>query len=69
MKYATIRHGAGSLAGLVDGDMFRPFIPAMPDIAAAIPRLLHGLPELGAPIRLADVSIPFQKPCRWRRAM
>lgn len=56
MRYAAIRHGAGSLAGVVEGEIFRPFVPAIPDMAAAIPLLLNGVLERGAPIDVAGVA-------------
>jgi 2-keto-4-pentenoate hydratase/2-oxohepta-3-ene-1,7-dioic acid hydratase in catechol pathway len=69
MKYATIRHAGGSLAGgslagMVDGDSFRPFIPAFEDLAAAIPMLRSGTPELGAPLKLSEISLcaPILRP-------
>ncbi len=64
MKYATIRHHAGSLAGVVVGTSFRPFTPATEDIAAAIPMLLAGETGFGQPMPLSEVSLcaPILRP-------
>lgn len=64
MKYATIRGGAGSLAGVIEGDMFRPFLPEIQDMAAAIPMLLTGGAELGTAVKLSEVTFcaPILKP-------
>ncbi len=66
MKYATIRHGAASMAGVIDPDseVFRPFEPAVEDVAAAIAPLLAGHLTLGAPMQLAGLTLcaPILKP-------
>ena len=64
MKYATIRRGAGSLAGVIQGHMFRPFVPEIEDMAAAIPMLLAGSAEFGTAVKLSEVSFcaPILKP-------
>jgi 2-keto-4-pentenoate hydratase/2-oxohepta-3-ene-1,7-dioic acid hydratase in catechol pathway len=57
MKYATIRQGAGSLAGRVEGDVFHPFHPALRDVAEAIPVLLAGKAEFAEPLKLSEVTL------------
>jgi 2-keto-4-pentenoate hydratase/2-oxohepta-3-ene-1,7-dioic acid hydratase in catechol pathway len=57
MNYATIRHAAGTQAGVIDGDMFRPFSLAIAEIAAAIPILLNGNMPLGDPVALAEMTL------------
>lgn len=64
MKYATVRHGSRTMAGVIENDLFRPFTPAAEDMAAAIPMLLAGVLELGEPVELAGLPLcaPILRP-------
>jgi hypothetical protein len=59
MKYATIRRGDATMAGVIDphGGLFTPFDPVIRDVAAAIPLLLDGASGFGAPMALSDVTL------------
>jgi 2-keto-4-pentenoate hydratase/2-oxohepta-3-ene-1,7-dioic acid hydratase in catechol pathway len=66
MKYATIRHGAATIAGVIDTntESFSPFEPTVEDVAAAILPLQAGRLTLGAAMPLAGLTLcaPILKP-------
>ncbi len=59
MKYATIRHGVITMAGVIntDTELFRPFEPVVEDVALAISLLRTGELRLGAPMKISGLTL------------